>query len=282
MIGIIDAGGGERAVYGAGIYDWCLDEGITFDCLIGVSAGTANQASFLAGQKGRNYRFYTDYAFRPEGMSMANFLRTGNYVDLDYLYGSLSAHDGEFPLDYATWQKNAADKTVICVATDARTGKPVYFTKDDMSEDHYEPQMCSSCVPLVNHPYAFQGGLYYDGGISDPIPVEKAFELGCDKVVIILTRPRDFIRPTDRDEKIADFLRLRYPKAARALAQRGTLYNLQVQLAKAYEKMGKVLILAPDDIGGMSTLTKDHEKLEIMYAKGHRDAAAIRAFLEKE
>ena len=282
MIGVIDVGGGERAVYGAGVFDYCLDEGISFDCLIGVSAGSANTSNFLAGQKGRPYRFYSEYMFRPEAMSMANFLKTGSYVNLDYLYGKLSAHDGECPFDYETMRKNAAGRTLLIVATDADTGKPVYFTADDIGPDHYEASMCSSCVPLVNRPYPYRGGHYYDGGISDPIPLEKAFERGCDKVVVILTRPRDFIRPTARDEKMAEFLKYRYPKAARALAQRGTLYNLQVELAKAYEKMGKVLILAPDDIGGMSTLTKDYEQIELMYAKGHRDAAAIRAFLEGE
>ena len=47
MIGVVDVGGGLRGVYGAGVFDTCLDEGIAFDYLIGVSAGSANVASFL-------------------------------------------------------------------------------------------------------------------------------------------------------------------------------------------------------------------------------------------
>ena len=46
-----------------------------------------------------------------------------------------------------------------------------------------------------------------------------------------------------------------------------------------YEKEGRVLIVAPDDIGDMDTLTKDHEALEQMYAKGLTDARAIPEFL---
>ena len=58
MIGLIDVGGGMRGIYSAGVLDWCLDNGIKFDCAFGVSAGSANVTSFSAGQRGRNYRFY--------------------------------------------------------------------------------------------------------------------------------------------------------------------------------------------------------------------------------
>ena len=33
-----------------------------FDAGVGVSAGSANIASYLAGQKGRNYQFYAEYS----------------------------------------------------------------------------------------------------------------------------------------------------------------------------------------------------------------------------
>lgn len=60
-IGLIDVGGGLRGAFGAGVLDYCLDQNIVFDYVIGVSAGVANVASFLAGQRGRNYEFYTNY-----------------------------------------------------------------------------------------------------------------------------------------------------------------------------------------------------------------------------
>ena len=121
MIGIVDVGGGLRGVYGAGVFDTCLEEKLTFDYLIGVSAGSANVASFLAGQRGRNLRFYTDYAFRKAYMSLGNFLRRGNYLDLDYIYGgTLSNTGGEDPLDYDAMAANPAQAKVV--ATDAATG----------------------------------------------------------------------------------------------------------------------------------------------------------------
>lgn len=40
--GVVDVGGGLRGIYGVGIMDYCMDQGIHFDCCIGVSAGSAN------------------------------------------------------------------------------------------------------------------------------------------------------------------------------------------------------------------------------------------------
>ena len=57
MNGIIDVGGGLRGIFGAGIFDRCLDDNISFDVCVGVSAGSANIASFIAKQRGRNYPF---------------------------------------------------------------------------------------------------------------------------------------------------------------------------------------------------------------------------------
>ena len=43
------------------LLDAMMDNGVTFDYCIGVSAGSANGVSFVAGQRGRNIRFYTEH-----------------------------------------------------------------------------------------------------------------------------------------------------------------------------------------------------------------------------
>ena len=136
-IGVVDVGGGLRGVYAAGVFDYCLDKDIRFDLGIGVSAGSANVASYLAGQKRRNFVFYTDYPFRKEYMSLKNFVRKRSYLDLDYIYGTLSNADGENPLDYRSILENPCE--FVAVATDARTGEAAYFGKEAL-EKVYEEQ----------------------------------------------------------------------------------------------------------------------------------------------
>ena len=173
MIGVIDVGGGMRGIYGAGVFDYCMDQGISFDACFGVSAGAANISSYVAHQRGRNYRYYSEYAFRKEYMGWENFVRTRSYINLNYIYGTLSNSDGEYPLDYPNMLSSG--KQMQIVTTDARTGRPYYFSLEDMQQDKYDPIKASSCVPVVNRPYTINGIPYYDGGISDPIPVNRAF-----------------------------------------------------------------------------------------------------------
>ncbi|MBO6138322.1 MAG: patatin family protein [Lachnospiraceae bacterium] len=277
MLGIIDVGGGLRGIYGAGILDHCLDKGIEFDYCCGVSAGSANLCSYIARQKKRNYRSYMCYAFRREYMSFGNFIRTGSYLDLDYVFGTLCVHDGEDPMDYETF--SASGKIFYTVATDAKTGETRYFEKTDYKYDDFTPVKCSSCVPAVNKPYPFENRLYYDGGLSDPIPVKKALSDGCDKLVIVLTRPKNYYRSPSKDRKVALLLKKKFPKAAAALQNRSRIYNQSLDLALSEERKGRVLILAPDDIKGLSTLTRDKEKLEELYQKGLNDAKRLEDFI---
>lgn len=273
-IGLIDVGGGMRGAYGAGVLDRCIDDGVRFDHCEGVSAGSANVVSYLAGQKGRNYRYYTEYSFRPEYMSMGNLLRRGNYIDLEYIYSTLSNQGGEDPLDFAAAAANPAEFKVV--ATDAKTGKPHYFDISDMAQNDYGAIKASCCVPVVNRPYYVKGIPYFDGGVSDPIPLEHCFDAGCDRVVVILTRPRDFRRVPSKDKYIAALMAPRFPHAAAAMRKRSKVYNLQLDMAEDYEKQGKVLIVAPDDIGDLKTLTREREVIKDLYVKGYKDGAAIR------
>ena len=275
---LIDVGGGFRAIFGAGVTDRLLEDGISFDHCFGISAGSANLSSFLAHQQGRNYTFYTEYAFRKEYASMDNFLKDRNFVDLDYVYGTLSNHDGENPLDYETLASNPTGFTII--ACDARDGSPHYFDKSDLGYDNYDVLKASSAIPVACQPYLVDGNPYFDGGIADPVPVRKALDEGYDKVVVVLTRQRDVLRIQERDVAPARILRHTHPQAAERLLNRYKTYNDEVALAKRYEQEGKVLILAPDSLCGLSTLRKSIEGLNLMYRKGYAAAERIPEFIE--
>ena len=274
---IIDVGGGFRAIFGAGVLDRCLEEGVAFDHCYGVSAGSANLTSFLAHQHGRNHTFYTQYAFRKEYASVNSFIHNHNFANLDYVYGTLSNHDGENPLDYEAFAANPAQFTVV--ACDARDGSTKYFTKDDMHYDDYDILKASSAVPVACQPYVIDGVPYFDGGIADPVPVQKAIDDGCDRIVLVLTRPKDVIREQHKDVAPARILRRSHPKAAERLLERYATYNTEVAAAKQYEAEGKVLILAPEELYGLSTLSKTYEGLERMYRAGYGQAGRIADFL---
>ena len=197
---------------------------------------------------------------------------------MEYLYGTLSNSTGENPLDYQALKKSRAE--LMVVATNAETGEAVYFNKDDLKQDDYSILKASSSIPYVCKPYEIDGVLYYDGALGDSVPVKKAFQCGCDKVVVILSKPKDVIRTSKKDILLADRIRKKYPLAAEQLKKRAEHYNQGVQFAKEYEAQGRVLIVAPDNTCGVDTLTKNKEALRQFYEKGYQDAQAIREFLK--
>ena len=276
-IGAIDVGGGMRGIYAAGILDTCMQQGIMFDYCIGISAGSANMASYFSGQLGRNYRFYHEYSFRKEYMGVENWLHKGSYINLQYIYGTLSNHDGEDPLDYRAFSQNQSELTII--ASDAVTGEIKLFHKDDIKEDDYSILMASSCVPGVDKPVKIGDSFYFDGALADPVPIEQAFKDGCDRVVLILTKPADSIRKARKDQILAKLIQHKYPLAAENLRLRAERYNTGVQIAAEYAKQGKVLILSPDNTAGVDTLKRDKNALHTLYEKGLHDGNLVSGWL---
>lgn len=276
-VGVVDVGGGYRGIYAAGVLDYCLDNKICFDLGIGVSAGSANLMSYAAGQARRNYQFYSEYGLRKEYAGIKNFLTKKSFVDLDYVYGTLSNSDGENPIDYDAFCRNPME--FLVVATEAETGNVKYFDRRDIAQDDYSVFKASSAIPFACHPYAVKDTFYFDGALSDPIPIEKAFQMGCDKVVLLLTLPEDTVRTPDKDKRLAAGIRKTYPLAARNLEQRAQRYNDGVALARRYAAHGKLLIVAPDNTCGVSTLKRDANALRRFYEKGYRDGEKIAPFM---
>ena len=278
-IGIIDVGGGMRDIYGAGIFDYLMDNNIDIPYCIGVSAGSANVASYVSGQRGRNFRFYTEYSFEKQYMSLSNYIRKGSYIDLDYVYGTLTKTDGRDPWDYDKAMNSG--KEIVVVATDAVSGQPAYFTNKDFVRDDYGMFKGSSCIPIVCKAYNWRGKDYYDGGISDPIPYERALSDGCDRIIVILTRPVEFRKEAKRS-RMYNKLKKTFPNMVDKLYERAPLYNNQLEtILNEYVPKGKAIVIGPDDVCGVDTIKHKKENLERLYQKGYDDGIKIKEFIEK-
>lgn len=191
-IGLVVEGGGMKCAYNAGILDAFLDEGITFDYCIGVSGGSGNLASYLAGQRGRNLRFFTEHIHSQNYFGLRSLLKTGDLFGLKYIYGELTRKEGEDPLDFPALMNNPAEYEIV--VTNALTGLPEYYGREMMAQDDYRLIMASSAIPVACHPVELNGVPYFDGGLTDAIPVRRALEQGCDKLVVILSKNRDYVR----------------------------------------------------------------------------------------
>ncbi len=277
--GLFVEGGGMKCAYSAGVLDAFLDEKVSFDYAIGVSAGSANASSFLAGQRGRNRRFYTDHITEPGYLSFKNFFKDGNVFGLQYIYGTLSNSDGADYLDFPALMANPAEFWVV--ATNARTGKPVYFSKTDMKQDDYRAIMASSAIPAACRPIEIDGEYYYDGGISDAIPVQKMLDDGCDKIVAVLSKTRDFVKTPEKMKAFYTMMCRKYPKSIECMNNRHIMYTKEQKHLYELEKQGKAFIFAPSNPPKMGTFSKDPQIEQQLYDLGISDYSKLReSFLE--
>ena len=76
--GLVLEGGGQRGIYTAGVLDVFMDNDITVDGVIGVSAGAIHGLSFVAGQRGRNIRYNLKYRNNKHYMSLYSLITTGD------------------------------------------------------------------------------------------------------------------------------------------------------------------------------------------------------------
>lgn len=283
--GLIVEGGGMKCAYSAGILDGFLDENISFDYCIGVSAGAANAVSFLAGQRERNLRFYTEYSQSPKYFGVRSFIQTGNLFGLDYIYGDLSAAGGKDPVDYDALIKNPCE--FECAATDVETGRPRYFTKKDMTPEDFSVIKATCAIPVASKPVEIFGGKYYDGGVSDSIPIFHVMEdIGCDKVVVLLSKPHDFVMKPQGHKIIYDRWLRKYPEIIKALDHRHEVYNAQLNEVKRLQDEGGALIFCTPEVEEMGTYSTDPKLAMMLYKSGLYDCAQrvkeIKEFLNSD
>ncbi len=275
--GLIVEGGGMKCAYSAGVLDGFLDEGISFDCCIGVSAGSANLASYLAGQRGRNLRFYTVHTERAEFFGPRCFLKTGSLFGLQFIYGTLSNSGGGDPLDYQAVSDNPAQFEIV--ATNAETGQPVYFDKEALKQDDYRAIMASSAIPAVCRPVEIDGAVYYDGGISDAIPVGRMLQHGCERIVAILSKPKDYVKKPEGHRFLYSRMCRKYPNTVKDIDRRHLMYQSCQRELFELEANGKAFVFAPSNPPKMSTYSMDQQVERQLYEMGLADLNAQRQAL---
>lgn len=267
--GLVLEGGGMKCAYAAGVLDKFLDDNINFDYVIGVSAGSANGLSYLAGQRGRNLRFYTEHIYDKGYLGIKNFLKTGNAFGLDYIYSTITNSDGKDPLDYEKVMSNHAEYE--CVATNALTGAATFFSKEHFQKDNYLEIKASSAIPGACKPVMIEGIPYFDGSISDALPIGRALEKKCQKIVVITSKPRDFVRHQEKHRWLYASRCAKYPKVVQTIDEHHMAYNYQFRAMLSMEKSGNVFIIAPSKHLNTSTFAKNAETNMKMYNLGLSD-----------
>lgn len=263
--GLVLEGGGVRGIYTAGVLDVFMEQGISFDGVIGTSAGAVHGCSFLAGQKGRSIRYYKKYCTEPRFMSIRSWLKTGNVVETEFAYHELP--EKLDPYDYDAFKKNGTPFYAVC--TNVETGEAEYIPITDML-DEIDVIRASASLPYFSQIVEIGNKKYLDGGCVDAIPLEAFRKMGYERNVVILTRPEAYIKKPEM-KGAANIIYRKYPKFIDCMKRRHEVYNQTVENIKALEKEGAIFVIRPEADLPASRMEHDPERVQATYDCGYND-----------
>ena len=279
--GLVLEGGAFRTIFSCGVCDAFLDAGLPLpDYTVGVSAGIAYGVSYLSRQSRRNLKLLTTYANDKRYMGVGNFLdrRNRSYFGLKFSYETIP--NELLPFDYETFA--AYPGTAEAVVTNLNTGRAEYL-EVPRKDEHFLLLQATCAIPLMFPVIHLDGQPYLDGGCADAIPWRHALEAGCDRVVVVLSKTRSYVRRPEKLQPVIERTYREYPNFCRAMARRAEQYNTCRERLFQLEWEGRVLVLAPVSTHKVSRIERDTKKLRMLWGDGYQQAVdrmdEIRAFL---
>ena len=277
-------GGALRTIYSSGVCDAFLDGGLPLpDYTLGVSAGIAYGVSYLSRQSRRNLQLICRYAGDKRYMGWRNLAnpRNRSYFGLKFAYETIP--NELIPFDYDAFA--AYPGRAEAVVTNLLTGEAEYLPVP--RRDSPNLQLEATCAIPLMFPTIYIGGQpYLDGGCADAIPWRRAFQEGCGRVVVVLTREREYRKKPGRsDQAIARAFR-RYPNFQETMRTRPERYNACREELFALEREGRALVIAPRDTLGCSRTERNLDTLRALWQEGYfdgrREMEKVREFWTKE
>lgn len=258
-----------RGLYTAGVLDVFMDRGLHADVICGTSAGVTFGINLPSLQCGRVLRYNINLGHDKRYISLRSFLLSGNMVNKEFAYDLLpNVLD---PFDYDTYNKSGVE--FYATVTNVNTGLPEYIQLTDCLRQ-MDVIRASASLPFLSRKVYLDGIPYLDGGISDNIPLDKCMETGCDKIVVILTHPKGYVKK----ESLYMLSRFLYPRdkaLQEAFRVRNKNYNQRLRMIEDLEAQGKIIVLRPSREVQIGRLERNPERLTAMYDLGVSDAQAF-------
>lgn len=260
---LVVEGGAMRGIFAAGVLDRFLEEGFNpFDVVVGVSAGAVNAAAYLAEQHGRNKEMFTNYSLDPQYISWRKFLKGSHLLDLDWLWEITT---DKLPIDTDILFDKNIDFEIGVTLNENGNSKFIKVTPNNIS--HVMKASCT--VPFFYRNFlAIDQQIVSDGGVASPIPVDRAIDLGADKIMVIRSRKKNFRMEKNLETKFSKLLFRKYPGLSKAIQNRSSVYNTAIDLIQTPPKHLQILDVCPPDYFKTKRFTKDYQTLMDDYEVG--------------
>lgn len=264
--GLVLEGGAMRGLFTAGVTDVFMENGLTFDGAVGVSAGAAFGCNIKSGQNGRAIRYNIRFANDKRFCSMKSLVTTGDMFGAEFCYHTIPDKLDVF--DTPAFEASPMDFWVVC--TDIETGRAVYHRMNRVNYEELEWMRASASMPMVSRIVSAGGRKLLDGGITDSIPLRFMEKQGYDRNIVILTQPRDYVKPRNKMIPLMKLAYRKYPLLVKACAERHKMYNSELRYVRKAEDEGRALVIAPPEKLPVGHIEHDPEVLQEVYRIGRK------------
>jgi len=269
--GLVLEGGGLRGMFTGGVIDALLDENVSFDGMIGVSAGALFGCNLKSKQRGRALRYNVALRKDPRYMGLRSLIKTGDIVGAEFSYHVVPFEID--PFDAETFRNNPMDFWMV--ATDIITGEPVYHLMKEFNHHELEWMRASGSMPAVSKPVLVDGYTLLDGGMVDAIPLKAFEQKGYERNIVVLTQPRDYFKKKSKLVWIIKKLTKKYPMVGEVMARRHEMYNAELEYIAQQEKAGNALLIYPEAPLKIGRTELNEKKMRRVHRQGFDTAMAM-------
>lgn len=266
--GLVLEGGAMRGLFSTGVTDVLMENNITFDGAVGVSAGACFGCNYKSGQNGRVIRYNLRFCKNRRYCSIHSLITTGNIFNAEFCYHTIPDELDIF--DSQAFENNPME--FFTVATDIETGKAVYHRMSKANYHEFEWLRASASMPLFAEIVGLDGRKMLDGGISDSIPLKFMESQGYGKNIVVLTQPRNFTKSKSKALPLIKVHYRKYPEFVKAFEKRPAMYNNELKYIRKAEKEGRAFVIAPPEKLPIGHIEHEQDRLLEVYRIGRNTA----------
>jgi predicted acylesterase/phospholipase RssA len=206
-VGLVLSGGAVRCAFQVGVIEVLVELGVRPALCVGVSCGVWNGAAVAVGATHRLRRYWRAFVRLPH-LDFGNLLRGHSPFRWPEL------HRRTFRRYVGAERLRAPDALPLWVGVTRLADRRHVLFEAHRFEDPLPLLLASNFLPpFYTHAPRLGGERYGDGGLSNNLPYEKAFEEGCDAAVLISMKGESegglYRNPRDIDHQLPPALRQR-------------------------------------------------------------------------
>ncbi len=171
-VALVLGGGAVRGFAHVGVIKVLEAQGITPDIVVGTSAGSVVGVLYAAGYSGFDLQ---KIAFKLDEDTVGDWIIPNR--------GFIKGEALQNYINKAVQNRRIEQlpKPFAAVATDLYSGEQVVFRRGNAGQ----AVRASSSVPAVFQPVSINGRDFVDGGLTSPIPVKAARDIGADVIIAV-------------------------------------------------------------------------------------------------